>query len=754
MTLLELELVESRERRHLFGRHDRLVIDGQSFRVDRKVRDTHVLQPIAGDVIAEDYYVTKTDRDINSLLRSNRLRIDEAYYSKSLTILRVRHDNSDLSDLAEEDLRTVAWKTEWCVRFLREASNTEGRWRPSRTIPDYGKFVEATRDAMDRWYLDTFGERRRPGRRLRGEVRKPFDYPSPSTMKKWLGLYLGADCRMECFRPNYSNSGNRNQIDPRAVPVIATAIEDYCSTRRPRMSDICENVELTFETMNAALPEDRRIRASANAIRRRIHAIAPLAVDAGRYSPDYAFRKYAPVGKGLQVTVPFTRVEVDDWDADLHKLVERSAVWKKLSPEKRKKVPRVRCTLTVAIDCATRCIVGLNVTMNSPSTATAKSALRSMMVDKTPLAKAAGAAASWDIYSRPGHVVTDGGPAFGREFDEAVRRCSSGRTIPDQDPRMRGTIEAFFRTLKRLCRYFAGQSFANVVEKGDYPAEELASLTVAEFHMALVRFIVDYYHHRAHRGLGGMTPYGHWHRLSDADQPPPLSDQQLKVAFGLAAKKRAISAHGIEFLGLSYNSAELALLHGLVGKERVDIIVDPEDLGAILVCVPKKHRGRISQLPKDCCYLDVPSVDGCGTGKTLVDLLQARKEVREIVRKEQEAGRTFRLNAHRSLLDLGERTRRAAGIPSCELSQKNFDQLMSDIDRSGQAALGDVQYGLIEHDDDDLGVQVAVPKRRKSGTNRGTGHSRSTSASSDAPSGKGPAPFGGSMNLYGDGEDE
>ena len=382
MNALNHDLLQPRERRHLFGRHDRIVIDGQSFRVDRKVKDTHVLQPVSGDLIAEDYYVTRTDTEINSLMRSKRIRIDEAYYSKTLSILRVRHDSSDLGDLSEEQLRTVAWKTEWCVRFLREASNVDGRWRPRREMNDFAEFVAMTRDPMDRWYLDRFGDRRRPGRRLPGEVQKPFDYPSPATLRKWLGLYLGANCRMECFRPKHSNSGNRNQIDPRAVPVIAKAVEQFCSVLRPKIADICENVELVLDGMNAKLPADQWISVSDNAIRRRIHAIDPFIADVGRHGPDYAFRKYAPIGKGLQITVPFARIEMDDWEADLHQLVERSSVWRTLSPEQRKKVPRVRCTFTMGIDCATRCVAGFNVTLNSPSTATAKSALRSVMVDK------------------------------------------------------------------------------------------------------------------------------------------------------------------------------------------------------------------------------------------------------------------------------------------------------------------------------------------------------------------------------------
>ena len=313
---------------------------------------------------------------------------------------------------------------------------------------------------------------------------------------------------------------------------------------------------------------------------------------------------------------------------------------------------------------------------------------------------------------------------------------------------MRGTMKSFFRTFKRLCRYFAGHAFKDVVEKGDYPAEQMASLVVEQVQMAAVRFIVDYYHHRKHRGLEGGTPYGRWLELSGKGMPPDLPAQQLKVAFGFRAK-RAISKHGIESLGLSYNSNPLAFLHGLVGAQRVDTIVDAEDLDVMLVYIPKKYRGRIKQVPEDQVYLEVPSVDGCGNGKTLVDLLQARKEVRELVRKEQEAGRTFRLNAHRDFLELSQSAMKAAGLPSHELTQKQFDMVLGLIERSGRAGLGSVEYGSEETDDQDLGEPVAVSKRSRIRSAEPAIPLPSPSSIRDMSSQPAkPAPFGGSINLY------
>ncbi|WP_246252482.1 Mu transposase C-terminal domain-containing protein [Allomesorhizobium camelthorni] len=741
------------ERKHVFGRHDRLVIDGQSYRVAHKEKGTHFLQLVNGDLI-EDHFVPKTDRQIDELRRSGRLRHEEGYFSKTLSLLRVRHDNSDLNDLSEAQLRTVAWKKEWCVRFLRQAGDPKRTWRPKRTQADMRAFVEAEKDLMDRWYLDQFGERRAPGRTRTGEIRKAFDYPSPSALRDWLRLYSEAGYRMEAFRPGYDQCGNRSQIDPRALPVVSAAVQKYASVLRPTMGDICEDVELQLDRLNGSLRDEKPISVSDKAIRRRLNAIDPFIRDFGRRGPDFALRKYTPVGKGLNITKPLERVEMDDWEVDLHSLIVKSSVWKTLSKKERDSIPRTRITVTAAIDCATRCIVGFHATPYSPSAATAKSALRSTMIDKTPMALLAGAKSDWNMYGRPGFVATDGGPVFRGEFEEAVRRSRVNRVLPDQDPRMRGTIEAFFRTFKRLCRYFAGYAFKDVVEKGDYPAEKMASLTFDAVFRAAIVFIVDRYHHRKHRGLEGGTPYGAWQYLTRDGLSPSLSDEQLIAAFGFSIP-RSVDKHGISFLNLSYNSDELGKLYRLVDDEQVDAIVDPNDMGAILVRIPPKHRGRI--LSEDRHYLTVSSVGGIGRGVPLVAFLEEDAAVKKLVKEQQDAGRPFRLAAHRYLLDEAEKARKTANVPSHELTQKNVDLIVAAIGQKTRAAMSGVNYAASPPKPGNLPGQVVASARRTEPRLGKTG-AQDVSKSGVGTETRPPSendlrqPFGGGMNLYGEDE--
>lgn len=740
------------ERSNRFGSHDRLTMDGQTYRVVRKERDYFLLQLVT-DNLLQDYYVTKSDAEINSLVRNGRLTYERDYYSKTLGLLRQRNDNSDLSDLSEEELRTVAWKTEWCVRFHRRRIDTAAAWRPTQTPPDLERFINAEKDLLDRWYLDLYGVRRRPGRRIKGQVQKEFDYPSATTLRGWLKLFRRCGERMEAFRPGYDRCGNRNQIDPRAIPIVDECVPRYATNSRPLMRDIYEDVEVALDDLNATLPEKKKVYVSATAVRRRINKIAPFLVDAGRLSLDRAIRKYTPVGLGLSVRMPMERVEIDDWEFDLHSLAAKTDAWRKMSKKQKDAVPRIRGTSTIAIDVATRCIVGFNLTSLPPSAQSSKGALRSIMIDKSAMARFAGCKSDWPMYGRPGTIATDGGPAFQGDFRDALRLSATNRILPDMDPRLRGTVETFFRLFKRVCRYFAGQTFANVVVKDDYPSEKMASLTFEQTYQNAVRFIVDHYHHRGHRGLEGRTPYGEWARLSKkyALALPP-TPRQLCLAFGYK-DRRVIDKHGIQCLGLSYNSDALAFLRARLGQREVDFFVDPHDLGAILVVVPPALRNTSelkAQMEGDC--LLVRSVGGIGSGISLEHHLWARKEVRKFAKDEEAAGRPFRLGAHRDLITAGERARQEAGIDTFGLSQKQFSFLSAALRQKTRAAFWQPPAPKSPPQSEGTRgtLDVTMPKRQPTQPPSTTKPKKSSGNAPAAPATT--RPFSSSINLYGEDE--
>lgn len=750
--------------RHVFGRYDRIMISGAAYRSIKKEKGNHVLQLMVDDAADDSIFITKSDDQISQLLDEKKLRVDYAYFSQALATLRMREDTSDLNSLSEEDLQTVAWRKQWCVRFHNARRDPDRTKRPSISPKGLKAFIEKEKDSIHRWYIDQYKMARPLGRIVKGQDQKLFDYPGPTTLRNWLDAYRGGFCRADAFKPKYHKCGNRDQLDSRAVNIVQRAVESYASRRKPTKGFIYKTVEKQLRSMNRRLdPDADPIRVSEKAIRRRINLMDPFTVDFGRHGEDYALRKYTPVGSGLQITRLLERVEMDDWEVDLHGLIIRSSAWKLLPKEQRKQVPRKRFTVSVAIDCASRCIVGFNISPKAPSTPGAKASLRSIMMDKSRQAAFAGAKSSWHMAGQPFQLATDGGPVFRGEFRDAAARCNIDHLLPDQDPRMRGTIESFFKTFKQVCRYFAGQTFANVVEKGDYKSEEMASATFEQFAKSAIRYIVDIYHHHGHQGLEGGTPFARWQQLARAEEPIRPSDMQLKAAFSFQVQ-RNIDKNGIRFLGTSYQSFEAGRV-AQKWREKVDVLVDPDDLGSLLVILPPPLRGKIERNPHDRAgglmveadYIEVPTMLTALQGKPLIAVAKTNAEVRAVAQAEQAAGRDYLLDAHADLLEDGESARAAAGLPSHEITQKGFDLLVKAFERKSQSALGEVKYAEepAATDEKGFGTVVAVAKHdvpKSSSKSRPAPNAPARARSQKPATETKRKPFGGSINLHGEEE--
>jgi putative transposase len=716
-------------RAYSFGRYDRISIAHSTYRYLGKIGDQHQLQLVNGTVVG-DHHITVSDAQLSAFISRGDFRLDENYFSKAMADMRQREDGLSLIHLNEDQLRDLAWKHEWVERFHRARNNGASTFRPKLTHNDIAAFIVSEREDMDRWYLNKYGERRRAGRPILVtdenldaiKQRKAFDYPSPTALRNWVRKFRRANERLHGFKPKYDKCGHRSQLPPEVEAVVSTAVARYASRTRPAKEDIVDLVEIGLEDLNGprvkmGLPKYSVHRST---IYRRINAMNPFMVEVGRYGEDRALRRNLPVGMGINVTKPMARIEIDDWEVDLHVLVSRTEQWAKLSSKQKTQIARTRPTLTIAIDCATRCIVGFNLSEGAPSTAGSKAALRSIFVDKAELARFGRAESDWPMLGRPECVATDGGPVFKNdEFETAIQMAMGDRSLPDQDPRMRGTIEAFFRYFKRVCRLFTGQAFANVVEKGDYDAEKMASVTYEAFYRACIRFIVDVYHHRRHRGLEKATPYNKWQELTSTGMAPPLPDAQVKLAFGFRHDRVTLDKHGVLFANLSYNSKSLALLKAMQGDgTKVDLIIDPEDLGGILVVVPKRFRSEMEKLAPDDVFGDVlmvPCVERQARGVKLAQLLLGQKQVREYLAKQAEKGRVIRIAANKSLWNLARGAEDTADIPTHGLTQDKFEDVMKAFMRGAQKALGDRAVNEEPESDDlaSLGQEVARSKRTR-----------------------------------------
>ncbi|MCD1642395.1 Mu transposase C-terminal domain-containing protein [Aurantimonas coralicida] len=695
----------SRRKKLRFQRHDRVTIDGVHYRPVAKERGVHKLQLISDGLIVEDHFVLKSDDELHALFSKGRARFAPGHFSQVLTELRFRNerDIDSLLDLREDQLRTVIWKHQWVQRFLAAEHDVRRPVRLSRVDADVETFIEGEKDSIHRWYQQRFGEPRRLGRKRQGHERKPFDYPSPSTLRSWMNTFQGKGYSISAFRPRYENCGGRtDQMADEVRDALQHWLKRYMSRERPDMQHIVEGIEMDLGALNVErrANDESLLSIHPSTVRRHINALDPFECDAARYGYQYALHKWAGIAKGMVTTRPFERIEMDDWEVDLQALLASNRHFHALSKKEKDAIQRVRCTITIAIDCFTRMIVGWNIAASAPSTATAKAALKSIMKDKTPAARLFGAMSDWSIAAPPETVVTDGGPAFGADFEMAANLVVTGRTLPTQDPRQRGTIEAFFRYFKRICNRFTGRTFSNVVEKADYPSEALASLTVEALTKAVAVFICDIYHNRPHAGLNGMTPRSVMVRFLDEDLdglPPCVPDEQISVAFGIPFEA-TVTDEGVRVCGLQFQSEDLMRLHPKTrtvkgkAKAKVRVVVDQDDVRRVLVQIPREVRKAGSFGDSTFLTANLKNLDDRGLPIPLHHAMELDERYRQLSEKADEKGEAFRLHGHRQLLSIAEEAAAAAGIPSGFATSSDLARVHKSLKFMQRAAIGTVRH--------------------------------------------------------------
>jgi len=173
---------------------------------------------------------------------------------------------------------------------------------------------------------------------------------------------------------------------------------------------------------------------------------------------------------------------------------------------------------------------------------------------------------------------------------------------PKKQPHYKGAIERFLGTFNRqLSHKIEGTTFSNIEQRGDYDAENLANLTLAEFKKLLHVWLIDVYIQAPHKSLG-ITPALAWKDGLKIIEPVlPESKEKLDLILAIQ-KTRKLNHEGVQFIGLMYNSAELAVLRKR-GIASVTIRINPEDLGEIWVF--DEHQGDYLKVP--CTYLEYAS---------------------------------------------------------------------------------------------------------------------------------------------------
>jgi putative transposase len=233
--------------------------------------------------------------------------------------------------------------------------------------------------------------------------------------------------------------------------------------------------------------------------------------------------------------------------------------------------------LTTIIDSYSRCIVGINLGYDAPSSQVVSLALRHAILPKQYGAEY-GLHQEWGTYGLPQHFYTDGGKDFRSDHLQQVGVQLGFPCHLRDRPSEGGSVERPFGTLNtELFSLLPGYTGSNV-QKRPETAEADACLTLRELERRVVRYLVDNYNQRLDARMGDQTRFQRWESGS-ISMPKLLSERELDICLMKQARRQIQRGGYLQFENLMYRGENLAGY----GGESVVVRFDPRDVTTILV---------------------------------------------------------------------------------------------------------------------------------------------------------------------------
>lgn len=411
--------------------------------------------------------------------------------------------------------------------------------------------------------------------------------PSARQVQRWISYWLGSGCDIEMLVPQTANQGNAtDRLHPKARQILDNTVEErYLVTTRPTAVAVHRHIIKSIADYNEPLPEKDHLPVpSLTSVRRsisRIDAYTLLCTRDGRRKADI---KYRATGSSPQTTRHNEVWEIDHTTVDLIVLDALSGM------------AIGRPTVTVVIDRHTRMVVGFHIGFDPPGTFPTMECLRNAILPKDAILHGMGLANPWPTMGTPDMLVPDQGREFkARSFIEALLTLGVDvQYTPVMKAWYKGKIERFFRTLSTdVFHRVPGTTFSDIFDRNKETAPDtIAVCTLAELQRETLKYVVDVYHQRRHRGLG-ISPLEAWNRSVEIHGMKPLPDPDRVTTALCHLAYRVPQHYGIQYEGLIYNNADVAVVRIRPGKAMpVRVAIDARDLSEIQFLDPADNTWR------------------------------------------------------------------------------------------------------------------------------------------------------------------
>jgi putative transposase len=315
----------------------------------------------------------------------------------------------------------------------------------------------------------------------------------------------------------------------------------------------------------------------------RVSEFDQRALMKGRLGAREAARRFAPVKDGLHVTELLGLVQID------HTLVDVIVV------DEIDREPIGRPWITLAVDVATRMVLGFCLSLEAPDVTSVALTLSMAVLPKTRFLATQQLDLDWPCHGLPKRVHLDNAREF--RSNSLKRGCQEyGIEIafrPPGKPHYGGHIERLIGTLMGEVHLLPGTTFSSVAQRGRYKAERAAVMTMRELETWLTLQIVGVYHGSRHRGLG-KSPRQAWSEAMQSCSPIrlPQNVQQFYIDF-LPYQRRTIRRDGIRMFNIFYWSESLTTLLHHADRDYA-VHYDRRDLSRVYV---RDRQGGVIEVP-------------------------------------------------------------------------------------------------------------------------------------------------------------
>lgn len=509
-------------------------------------------------------------RDLYDALQSGAAKIVYGYHSAGVASVRLHYGNNTVDSYGPKkacDARRMRYFVDCLEGLMRERP---GIWPSDHDLENlllawHEEFNKILAEGDE---VDDDGKRRHHRR-----VTNLEQYANPPCVRTFKSAYtkfLQCDRNTIVFIPRPPCNHKR----PRPVSAESLALWKeyafkYASPKRPKeiklLEDLCGEIDLRNKKRESTdLP--KLTKPGRKAFNKIVRSMDAWWVFAMRKGFSAAVKRYHAQLSGSIVTRPGQQFEFDDYLVHIEVFFRILGVWDLIPDRVRGYLVTKRYWLCLGVDAATRYTVAA-VPCVTPNSDAVVNALDMALSDKCDIAARVGAKMPWLGGVRPGSALADNGKNYTAVKTGAAFRNAKIELLhpPKGQPWHRAFVESMiFKCCNDILPYFEGQTFANNIVKGEYPAEKKADLLVEEFNALFIRWVVDI-HHQELVVSTGETPHNAWTRYVQENPvrfAPTVHERREYFGMDFTA---TIHPEGVFKNGVRYNSAALNRL-----RQRID----------------------------------------------------------------------------------------------------------------------------------------------------------------------------------------